>query len=401
LLVLYILLACLDAGGKIIEHDPKLLLRVQQSAQSLGLHVRMPAHGINFDIFYNSTRHLLASQDLYGLYPETTGDRFKYSPTFALLFAPLAVLPRWLALLIWQLLNTLLPFYALSRLLDKRAANLAIGLVTLEVWRSMQNSQSNGIVVALMVLAFIALEQQRSFRAAVWIVLGTLIKIFPLAAGVFALPARNRWRVAGYVAGLLIAGLLLPALIVGPTQLLAQYQSWLDVERVDAQAQMQSIMGLLTLIGLNIPNLVVQVVGLAILLLPLVVAPQRWQDRQFRLLMLASTLIFVVVFNHQAERASYVIAFTGITIWYVTSPRGTVDNVLFWTAFILMPVASTLIPGRAIRTPVMTVLRLVVPSTVIWIVIQVRMLRATYTSPVATPVPKDGESLSPLAEGAR
>jgi len=36
---------------------------------------------------------------------------------------------------------------------------------------------------------------------------------------------------------------------------------------------------------------------------------------------LASLLVFVVIFNHQAERPSFVIAATGAAIWFVESPR--------------------------------------------------------------------------------
>ncbi|MFI5243112.1 MAG: hypothetical protein ACHQRL_08895, partial [Gemmatimonadales bacterium] len=32
-------------------------------------------------------------------------------------------------------------------------------------------------------------------------------------------------------------------------------------------------------------------------------------------------LVFVVIFNHQAERPSFVIAAAGVAIWFVQSPR--------------------------------------------------------------------------------
>src|SRR5439155_908004 len=49
----------------------------------------------NFRVFRAATRNLLAGHDLYAAHPEQHFDYYKYSPTFALLFAPLALVhPR-------------------------------------------------------------------------------------------------------------------------------------------------------------------------------------------------------------------------------------------------------------------------------------------------------------------
>ena len=56
----------------------------------------------NFEIFRTASRHLVSGQDLYAEYPAEHTDRFKYSPTFALLVPPFAWLPGPLALLGWN-----------------------------------------------------------------------------------------------------------------------------------------------------------------------------------------------------------------------------------------------------------------------------------------------------------
>ena len=377
LLVLFIAMATLDSLGKIVERHEPTMRRVAQLAGHFGISVRTrPEIAGNFDIFRNSPRHLLAGDDLYAPYFNETQDRFKYSPTFALLFTPLAFVPWPVALLVWQLINALALFYALTRLLDDKRAPVALGIVALEVWRSMQNSQSNALVATAMVFAFVALEQRKHLTAALWIVLGTIIKIFPLAAGVFALPTRDRWRMAGLTTVTLAGALAAPALVIGPAGLAAQYRSWFEIERQDAQAHMQSLMALFHLVpGLDaIPNVAIQLLGIGVLLLPLALRADRWSDREFRLQMLASVLLFVVLFNPQAERASYVIAFTGVAIWYVTSARTALDKALLAIALVCVPIASMFIPGGWIRTPVATVVRLVVPCLAIWIVLQSRML---------------------------
>src|SRR5204863_8050541 len=92
----------------------------------------------NFRVFRSATINLLAGRDLYAAHPEQHFDFYKYSPTFALLFAPLAYLPFAVAFLCWTLLNALLLWYALERLLPQRQATLAIGLLYLEVLFAMQ-----------------------------------------------------------------------------------------------------------------------------------------------------------------------------------------------------------------------------------------------------------------------
>ena len=68
----------------------------------------------NFDIFRYSFHHLMNGLNLYVAYPEQYFDLFKYSPSFAVLMAPFWFLPRWLGVLIWNLVNALLPILALK-----------------------------------------------------------------------------------------------------------------------------------------------------------------------------------------------------------------------------------------------------------------------------------------------
>jgi hypothetical protein len=381
LLWFFIAMAALDSCGKSIEHDQRTLDRVHGAVDRFGIHLpaRAARRTINFDIFRYSSRHLMAGVNLYAAYPAEHSDRYKYSPMFALLFTPFAYLPWALSLFLWQLLNALLLFYALTRVLEGKVADLAIGLVSLEVWRSMQNSQSNALVAATIVLALVALEERKHLAAATWIVVGTIVKIFPVIAGVFALPTRQRWRVAALTALVLVVVALLPAFVTGPAQLWEQYRSWFVLERVDHTAYEQSMMAMLHMIpGVPaMPNIVIELVGFGVLVLPLLLRPRGWSDRQFRLNMLASVLLYVVLFNPQAERASYVIAFTGIAIWYASTPRTMTDHVLFGFAFVAITISSLLVPGKWIRSPVVIVVRLVVPCVLIWIRLQLLMLQST------------------------
>ena len=387
LLVSYLLLAAADAAGKTLAADPRVNAMahafVTGRAEAQLDHAIRPSG--NFEIFRGAARHLVAGQDLYAEYPAEHTDRFKYSPTFALLFVSFAWLPWPLALFLWNALGALLLFTAVERVLPGRRAALVMTLLVLELLRGMQNAQSNALVAAFIVLAFGMMERRHAWRAAFAIGAGACVKIFPVAALAFAIPRRRTVR-TGLAVGVVGATLvLLPLLVASPTELAAQYASWRNVEAIDVTERWFSIMALVHCVtGAGWPNWPFQLLGTVALLMPLVLGRARWDEARFRLLFLCALLLYVVLFNHQAERAAYVIAFTGATIWYVVEPRARWRTTLYGIAALTIPVMSTLIPGAWVRTPEMMTYRLALPCLVIWLVIQRELWRA---APRVEPVP--------------
>lgn len=383
LIALYLLVAVIDAGGKALAANPRVNEMARHFATGRASdqlrHAARPSG--NFEIFRTASRHLLSGQDLYAEYPAEHTDRFKYSPTFALLFQPFAWLPWPLALLGWNLLNGLLLFVAVERVLPARRALLAQALLVLEVLRGMQNAQSNALVAALIVLAFVAMERKWICRTALAVALGVCVKIFPLAALTFAVPRRRAIRTGLATAATGAALIALPLLLMSPAALAAQYQSWRGVESTDAQQRWFSAMELFHRItGIAVPNWPIQLVGTLALLAPLALRRDRWDDARFRLLYLCSLLLYVVLFNHQAERASYLIAFTGATIWFASEPVARWRGWLYGTAMLTIPLMSTLIPGAWLRTDAATTYRLALPCLAIWLVVQREMLRRAQSS---------------------
>jgi hypothetical protein len=276
----------------------------------------------NFMLFRDSFYRLISGVDIYNPPPgQMTG--FLYSPTFALLFAPFAIWPIFVGLLLWNGVNALAVYYGLTRLLSPREARLALGIVFLDVVRSLQNSQSNALVAGLILIAFVALERGREVTAATACVTGAFIKVFPVAAGAFAIlgpPGRRvRFLVWCVAIGLVLAAL--PFLVLPAATVATDYKGWYGIVQRDTILQGQSVMRILSdWFGSAAPNWTIQLAGTLLLLLP--VAPRRdlWADGRFRRLFLCALLVFVVIFNHQAESPSFVIATCGIAIWYVSSP---------------------------------------------------------------------------------
>ena len=391
LLALYLLAAFADAAGKAMAANPgisRALARALHPAAAERVVAAQRPRG-NFEIFRAASHHLVTGDDLYAQYPDALQDQFKYSPTFALLFAPFAWLPWPLALFLWSALNALVLFVAVERLLPPRAALLALGTMLLEVVRAMQNAQSNALVAGLIILAFVALERGRAWRAAFAVALGAAVKIFPLAALTFAIPRRRTVRTGLAAVAIGVALLVLPLLVTPPVTLLAQYRSWHAIESLDTGQRWFSMMELVhRWTGADWPNWTVQLVGTLALLAPLAVRRDRWDDARFRLLYLCSLLMYVVLFNHQAERASFVIAFAGMAIWFASEPRTAWRTTLFGVAFVTMPLMSTLIPVPAIlKSPAAMVYRLTVPTLAVWLVMQWQLWRsrAAVSSPASLP----------------
>lgn len=390
LLALYVATAFADAAGKALAANASvraLLAPVVHDSRA-GEFAQAATPSGNFEIFRTASRHLLSAKDLYAEYPAEHSDRFKYSPTFALLFAPFAWMWWPLALFLWSALNAVLLFAAVERVLPPRAALVALALLHLEVLRAMQNAQSNALVAALIILAFAWLERRRAWRAAAAAVAGASIKLFPLAALTFAIPRRLTRRVALAATTVGGAALLLPLAVTSPSTLLAQYASWRAVEAHDASQRWFSVMELIARgTGADWPNWPIQLAGVVALVAPLALRRPRWDEPRFRLLYLVSTLLFVVLFNHQAERASYVIAFAGATIWYVSDMRGGWRRALYALSVVTVPLMSTLIPGEILRTPEALLLRLTLVTLAIWVAVQSELFAAAPPAAAAAASP--------------
>jgi hypothetical protein len=378
ILALFIATAAFDSAGKTLVSYPRfnraLSRRVSGAAAADVRNAAKPSG--NFEIFRLASRHLVSGEDMYADYPTEISDRFKYSPTFALLFAPLAWLAWPVALFLWSCLNALVLFVAVERVLPGRAGLLALGALLLELLRGMQNAQSNALVAGLIVLAFVAMERTNTWRTAAAVMIGACVKIFPLAALSFAIPRRRVWRTGLWAAAIGATLVALPLVVTSPTTLRAQYASWRGVEGTDAQQRWFSVMQLVhRWTGASWPNWPIQLLGTLVLLAPLALRRDRWDDARYRFAYLCSVLMFVVLFNHQAERASYLIAFVGITLWYVASERARWQSWLFVTAFITIPMMSTLIPGTFFRGRNAMLYRLAAPTLAIWLAVQWELWR--------------------------
>ena len=331
----------------------------------------------NFLIFRAASLHLLHGQDMYAAYPALHLDKYKYSPTFALLFAPFAYLPFALSFLCWTLLNGLLLWYAINRLLPGRPATVALLLLYLEVLLTLQYGQSNALVTALMILAFVALERGRQTGAAASITLGAAVKLFPLAGVSLAALYPRRLRFAAIFAATVAVAVALPLLVTTPHTLVAQYHSWRAIEAKDALRRGYSMMHYLhAWLGVDWPNWPVQIAGTLVLLLPLAVRWDRRESADFRRLFLYSLLVYAVLFNHASEPPTFIVAYAGIVLWYAGSPPSRLRTGVMALTLLVMLVADLDVFPHEFKQDFLVPYRIRgIPTLVAWIVMQWELLR--------------------------
>jgi hypothetical protein len=336
----------------------------------------------NYIIFKQSFHHLLAHQDIYRDYPLEHWDLYKYSPAFALLFGLLAYLPDWLGLLCWNLVNAGMVFLAVWFLprLGEKSRILVLLTIALELLNSLHNEQSNGLMTGLLMLAFGLLERKRYLWAVFCIVLSIYIKLFGVVAFALFLFYPHKWKLLAYTILWSAILLVLPLAVVDARQLLLLYQSWLHLLDKDLSvAYGLSVMGWLKIwFNLDPPKTWVQALGAGIFLVPFIRFRQ-YGDYQFRLLVLTSLLLWVVIFNHKAESPSFIIAMTGVALWFFTQRFKTENLVLFTLAFVFTMVASSDLFPRYIRNVYLKpyVVK-VVPCILVWLKVSYDLIFLKY-----------------------
>jgi hypothetical protein len=334
----------------------------------------------NFLIFRAASRHLFAGSDLYTLYPAEHADLYKYSPTFALLFAPFAFIPLLPAMFLWNALNAGALFIALGMVLPRRAATVARAIVFLDMLGSLQNAQSNALVAALIIFTFAAYERHHTALGSLAAVGGAFIKAFPLAGVSFAIFHPRKVRVALAVVAASALLLLLPLLVTPPHTLLAQYASWraLSASEVSVKRGYSVMQMLENVLHAGWPNWPIQLLGIAILLAPVLFQRDRWHEWERRRLYLCSVLVFCVIFNHLAESPTFVVALSGVAIWFAALAK---PSRWEWTLFVAIVVLTILsssdVMPDAIQRAFFDRYRFkTVPLIVLWIELQRRLWSA-------------------------
>ena len=333
----------------------------------------------NFKIFKHSFFHLIENKDLYILHLEDYFDLYKYTPTFSVFFSAMAYLPEWLGLSVWNIINAGVLFLAIYFLpkLNTYQKGLICVICLLELLTSMQNSQANGLMAGLFVLAFGLLEKKHFFWATACIMISVFIKLFGIVGFALFLLYKPKLRLLIYT---LITGLFLaitPLIFISLEQYNFLIESYIRLLSNDHQISAgYSVMGLInTWLSITVNKSLVVGIGALVFILPFFKI-KSYTSFNFKALILSSILLWVIIFNHKAESPTFIIAMAGVALWFIVSEKSKKNIFLFIFAMVLTSLSPTDLFPRYIRDNYVNPLALkALPCVLIWIDIIIQLLK--------------------------
>jgi hypothetical protein len=140
-----------------------------------------------------------------------------------------------------------------------------------------------------------------------------------------------------------------------------------------------------TWFGVNWSNWPVQLAGLVVLVAPLV-RLSYWGQRRFRLLYLASVLMFCVLFNHKSESPTFIVAVTGVAIWFAVAPRNRVTWATLGIVIVGTVLSSSDVMPERVQEGLFEPYRLkTLPVLLVWVLTQRELWRRSASAPRPNP----------------
>ncbi|WP_406826552.1 glycosyltransferase family 87 protein [Pedobacter sp. KACC 23697] len=290
----------------------------------------------NYLIFENTFRNLLHERSLYANYPAYHDDANHYGPVFSVLIAPFAIFHNWIGLLLWNLFNCFLLFKAVQTLPLNEDQKIAVGYIAIPcLIESMLNQQFNAGAGALMVLSYTLLDKDRGIWSALFVVLGTFIKLYGIVGLVFFFFAKNKPSFILWLVLWSVVIFLLPMLIASPDYVVHSYVDWKNslmnknMVNVLGGGIDISIMGFFRELfnEKKISNFLFLSLGALLFILPFINI-SHFKKRRFQLMILSSVMIFPILFSTGAEDCTFIIAIIGVGVWYVKERNELMKKVL-------------------------------------------------------------------------
>ena len=341
----------------------------------------------NYKIFKNVFYHTINKLPLYKEYPLEYFDHNHYGPIFSIVIAPFAMLPDYIGIPLWSLFNAGILAWAITQLpLKSSQINAILWICLHELLTTLLGLQFNPLMTAIIVLSFVYIEKAKDFWSAFFIVLGVFVKLYGIVGLAFFFFSKNKIK---FILSLIFWSIVifcLPMLLSSPEYIIQTYKEWFErlVEKNNENAGLNSYQDI-SLMGIvrrffqdssisNLPFLIggILLFGLQYLRI------KEYKEVSYRLMLLASVLIFTVIFSSGSESPTYIIAFVGVAIWFVIQPKP-ISNfyiLLFIFALILTSLSpSDLIPKYLKDNFIRPYALKALPCVLIWFTIFYEMLR--------------------------
>ena len=285
-----------------------------------------PAKYNNYLIFKNVFYNTLSENNIYLQYPQFHLDSNHYGVLFSVLIAPFALLPDWLGMPLWNVANALVFIFAIHKLPFSNAKKAFFAWLCLQEFITAAVSlQFNIALTGLLMLSAIYIYERKETQSAISILIGFFVKLYGIAglSAFFFVKNKVKFIAALFVFGLLF--LIVPMLLSSTHFGIQSYTDWFvslseknQSNQVLGNRQDFSLMGIVRRVlgDASISNLTFLIPGMAVFALPYLRIKQ-YKNLPFQLMILASTLLFIVLFSSGSESPTYIIAVAGVMIWFL------------------------------------------------------------------------------------
>lgn len=349
----------------------------------------------NIKIFFGSSHHLFAEQNLYDAYPKEYGDFYLYGPIFSVFAIPFAFLPTWLGVFLFVTVCTtafVAGVYCL-KFTDKEKAIFCL-ICFFDFLTNQQNFQTNSLIAGGILLSLGCIQRSKVIASTFFIAFGLLVKIYGGVALVLFLFTRHRIKfVISFIAWCVFL-VFLPALFSSLDFALLSYPSWFErLGAKNASVLGTSIdqLGFRSLFDFSRRCLQIElpqraVLGVAALIT--LIALSRWKLWNLKSgmaeLAVASAMVGIVIFSTGSESPTFIILQSGLALWFLYKIK--IHPKLAWIGLGLIVIFSSLSPTDlfygsigefysqyAIRA---------LPCTLLWVMILIDMLMLGRNQPV-------------------
>ena len=286
----------------------------------------------NYLIFTNVFYNTLHENNIYLHYPDIHFDSNHYGVFFSILIAPFAMLPDWLGMPLWNVANTLVFLFAIHKLPFSNQKKAFFAWLCLQEFITAAVSlQFNIALAGLLMLSAIYIYERKETQSAFFIMIGFFVKLYGVAGLSAFFFVKNKIKFIGALIAFGILFILLPMLLSSSHFGIQSYADWfqsLSEKNVSNQVlgnrQDFSLMGIVRRVlgDASISNLTFLIPGMAVFALPYLRIKQ-YQNLPFQLLILSSTLLFIVLFSSGSESPTYIIAVAGVMIWFLIQKEKT------------------------------------------------------------------------------
>ena len=340
----------------------------------------------NFIIFNQSFFHLQQQLNLYSIYPNEYWDHYYYSPTFAILVAPFALIPSLVAPFAWGLFDAGVLYFAIRKLPIRSFYQNGVLLLSVnEMMNASGNLQSNGLIAGLIILSFVFLLKQKEHSATLSLLVGFFIKLYGIVGLAFFFFSKQKSKYILYLLLWTIILVLLPLSITSPEFLLQSYKDWFASLSVKSNFDLTRDM-YTNMVDVSIQGMIKRVFHLPTLnkfyfIIPglILFASQYAKIKYFnhlvyQLYILCSVMLFLIIFNTGSESPTYIIGVVPICLWYVLQQKTTLVNTVFIIAIFFSSFSYSDLFTPWLRTYIMIPYALkVVGCFLIWVVILIQI----------------------------